>query len=305
MALVERVVVLLRRTGPDDMQADDTARSTILAWKVISIYVLIICMGHLAEEARGYGWTWRTFPNHWQYIYRFADTSVALAFATLTCWIIWFSRNNLVTFLMASALGLLNWGENELKSRAFFGAFLETIDWWQWAAIDATLAVLVAIFLKPVIRQTTPHGTGIRALSIADLFLATFASAVLLVATRSIATLPFSPDNPQVLFCGWPQTLNACVTGVLMGAMAAAIVYLLIAGTWKRGLLAFIGTCVAYLGISQIVVTSNGRIAVKDFELSDGLFSPRDPLAAVFMLFAAAMLAVRYRRQPRPTEPTR
>jgi len=40
---------------------------------------------------------------------------------------------------------------------------------------------------------------------------------------------------------------------------------------------------------------SNGKIALQSFSDSNFLVSPSDPLFIVFVLFAAGMLAIRYR----------
>jgi hypothetical protein len=287
------------------MHADGSAVPRGIQSRVVLVCVVIIGLGHALEEARGHGWTSRTFPNHWEYIYRIADTSVAIAFGTLVCWIIWFWRNGIAVFLAALSLGFLNWGENELKSRAFFGGFLRTIDWWQWAAIDASLAVLVAILLKPIVRKTNgPHGIAVLPLSIADLFVATCASAVLIVATRSIASLPSSPDDPSILFCGWPQTLGACVTGVLIGGIAAATVYLVVARRWQLGLLAYVEAWMLYLGIQQTVSFPRSGMVVQPPRVSDFFFRLDDPLLVVFAIFAIGMITIRVRRQPMRATPS-
>ena len=273
------------------MESNNRSRLNGLQWKVISFCVAIIVVGHLLEEARGYGWM-RAFPNYWEFIYHFADNSVAIAFATITCWVIWFLRNNLLVFLVAVALGVANWCENELKSRAFFGSFLQTVDWWQWSGIDATIAVLVAIFLKPFVRKLNlADGIVVQALSISDLLLATLASAVWIVSTRSIATKS-SQLNPNVLDYGWPFTFYQCMMAILFSCVGAAAVYVVTAFNWKRGLLVFIGVSFVFLIASQAAFTRNGQLEMKLFK------SPDLPLLfgflAVVTMLAIGMLAIRF-----------
>ena len=170
---------------------------------------LTIIVGHALEEGRGYGWTAQDvspalgihLPSR-RYIDGHRVRNIDLCRDLVPA-----QKSHAV--LRRAVLGVLNWGENELKSRAFFGGFLKTIDWWQWAAIDASVATLVAILLKPVVHKLARREAGVKALSIADLFLATLATSILILATRSIATLPASPNNPEILFCGWPQTVSA------------------------------------------------------------------------------------------------
>ena len=243
---------------------------------------MIVVVGHLLEEARGYGWVSQAFPNYWEFIYHFADNSVAIAFATITCRVIWFLPNNLLVFSTALAFGVVNWCENELKSRAFFGSFLQTVDWWQWSGIDATLAVLVAIFLKPFVRKLKmAGGIVVQALSISDLFLATLASAVWIVSTRSIATKS-SQLNPNVLDYGWPFTFYQCMMAILFSCVGVAAVYVVMAFNWKRGLLVFIGVSFAFLIASQTEVTKNWQFVMKLHQSPD--------LALMFGLLAAFAL---------------
>jgi hypothetical protein len=260
-----------------------------LRWKVIALCTGVIAFGHFLAELRAFGLGPVQFS---QQLYHFGQSSMAVAFAALTCWLVWYARSSLTKFSMAVLIGVAKW----LEVCATFRGFHQFVDQWQWVAIDVTVAVMVSIALKPLLRRL-PVRRGLEAvapLSIADLFLAITAGSVMAAAALSLARLSMQ-GAPEIPMYGWSQILGSGGIAVLITLVGAASLCLALAASLRTALVIYGLVGLLLIELLPMRFLYPGRAGVTNIPwLNDLLFAYQNPLTGVWLLFAVGMLVIRW-----------
>ncbi len=174
--------------------------------------------------------------------------------------------------------------------------FHQSVDMWQWVAIDSTVAVMVSIVLKPLLRRLPVRRRldAVAPLSIADLFLASTAGSVIVAAALSLARLSMR-DTPETPLYGWSQILGSFEIAVLFTLVAAASLCLVLAASFRRALIIYGLVGILFIELLPMRFLYPGRAGISNIARLDNLlFAYQNPLTGVWLLFAVGMLVIRW-----------